>query len=105
MKRRVFPLVFATIILLTAFTPYQEPYRPRIHYTPFENWMNDPNGLVYDEENGIYHMFYQYCTTLEEDQMQKHWGHATSKDLVFGRNRMWLYLLTSLQHLVRFLRN
>lgn len=83
MKRRVFPLVFATIILLTAFTPYQEPYRPRIHYTPFENWMNDPNGLVYDEENGIYHMFYQYCTTLEEDQMQKHWGHATSKDLVF----------------------
>ncbi|MCA3934856.1 MAG: glycoside hydrolase family 32 protein, partial [Burkholderia sp.] len=27
-------------------------WRPALHYTPQRNWMNDPNGLVYD--NGRY---------------------------------------------------
>lgn len=57
-------------------------YRPVFHYTPAENWMNDPNGLVYDEEKKIYHMYYQYCLTLKENGEQKYWGHATSPDLV-----------------------
>jgi fructan beta-fructosidase len=26
---------------------YQELYRPQFHFTPAQNWMNDPNGLVY----------------------------------------------------------
>lgn len=61
---------------------YSEDYRPQFHYTPHANWMNDPNGLVYNEETGEYHLFYQYCKTLIESQPDKYWGHAVSVDLV-----------------------
>ena len=37
---------------------YQEPFRPRFHFTPERNWMNDPNGMIYHD--GEYHLFYQY---------------------------------------------
>ena len=58
---------------------YQEPYRPQFHFSPEEKWMNDPNGLVYNE--GIYHLFYQY---YPDDIVwgPMHWGHATSEDLI-----------------------
>ena len=32
-------------------------YRPKIHFSPEEGWMNDPNGMVYVD--GVYHFFYQ----------------------------------------------
>ncbi len=41
--------------------PATQQYRPSVHYTPLKNWMNDPNGLVYN--NGTYHMYYQYNPT------------------------------------------
>ena len=63
---------------------YKEPYRPQFHFSPPEKWMNDPNGLVYN--NGIYHLFYQY---YPEDIVwgPMHWGHATSKDLINWENK------------------
>ena len=58
---------------------YQEPYRPQFHFSPEDKWMNDPNGLVYNQ--GIYHLFYQY---YPDDIVwgPMHWGHATSEDLI-----------------------
>ena len=68
----------------TGLNYYQEPFRPQFHFSPEENWMNDPNGLVYND--GIYHLFYQY---YPEDIVwgPMHWGHATSTDLIHWKHQ------------------
>lgn len=54
--------------------------RSQFHVTPMVNFMNDPNGMVYDSTDGYWHLFYQYSTknTFHEQS----WAHVRSKDLV-----------------------
>ena len=63
----------------TTQSSYNELYRPQIHFTPAKNWINDPNGMVY--QDGVYHLFYQY-NPQGNDWGNMSWGHATSTDLV-----------------------
>lgn len=63
---------------------FKEKYRPQFHFSPRSNWMNDPNGMVYQQ--GTYHLFFQY---YPHDKVwgPMHWGHATSKDMIYWKEQ------------------
>lgn len=63
---------------------YDSPFRETYHFTPWKNWMNDPNGLCWFQ--GYYHMFYQF-NPHGQKWSNMYWGHAASRDLLH-----WVHL-------------
>ena len=57
---------------------YREDYRGQFHFSPKSEWMNDINGLVY--QNGKFHMIYQWGRKI------RHGGYATSSDLLHWKD-------------------
>ncbi len=88
MKQITITLLSMTLLVLTACQPKatlvhqtDEPFRSVYHHTPEANWMNDPNGMFYDETTGTWHLYFQYYPqgTVWGPM---HWGHSISQDLV-----------------------
>lgn len=58
--------------------------KPVFHITGETGWINDPNGLIF--YNNQYHVFFQYYP-LDTKWGPMHWGHVVSDDLT-----NWEYL-------------
>lgn len=56
-----------------------EKYRSAYHHTPAWGWMNDPNGMFY--QDGVWHLYYQF-NPYGSQWGNMNWGHSTSKDLI-----------------------
>ena len=60
-------------------TANREKYRPQYHHSPLYGWMNDPNGMFY--QDGKWHLYYQYNPYGSKWQNMT-WGHSVSEDLI-----------------------
>ena len=56
-----------------------EKYRPALHFSAQNTWINDPNGLIYHD--GLYHLYFQN-NPQGNVWGNMSWGHATSPDLL-----------------------
>ncbi|MCY2925615.1 MAG: hypothetical protein NT031_09270, partial [Planctomycetota bacterium] len=60
---------------------YQEPDRPKVHFSPICGWLNDPSGMIYLD--GVWHLY--FANTRLNNVVagpNNAWGHATSTDLL-----------------------
>ena len=64
-------------------TSNREKFRPAYHHTPEWGWMNDPNGMYY--QDGIWHLYYQWNPFGSKWQNMT-WGHSTSPDLIHWKH-------------------
>ena len=58
-----------------------EPFRSVYHHSPAAFWMNDPNGMFYDDAAHLWHLYYQH-NPFGTTWGPMHWAHATSSDLI-----------------------
>ena len=58
-----------------------EQFRSVYHHSPAQNWMNDPNGMFYDDATQLWHLYYQH-NPFGTTWGPMHWAHATSTDLI-----------------------
>lgn len=58
---------------------YHELHRPQFHFSARENWLNDPNGLVF--KDGVWHLYFQHNPEAPV-WGNITWGRATSSDLI-----------------------
>lgn len=77
--RILFLFFFFWILSNSSIAQNQEQYRPQFHFSPPTQWMNDPNGMFYYEEE--FHLFYQYYPD-GNTWGPMHWGHAVSSDML-----------------------
>lgn len=73
------PRTFLEALAFSEDMPRTAHQRPLIHFSADTGWINDPNGLLF--QDGLYHMFFQYnpCDTRWQNMS---WGHAVSTDLL-----------------------
>jgi len=86
-KHRITLLLLSVIMSLSLIhaaepylsTNYDEPYRGQFHFSQQSGWMNDLNGMWYN--NGSYNITVQ-AWPASLDGLAKSWGHATSTDMM-----------------------
>ncbi len=87
MRKSIIPIAVLCMAILTGCTqapanhPTDEPFRSVYHHSPLAGWMNDPNGMFYDEAHGVWHLYYQH-NPFGTTWGPMHWAHSTSADLV-----------------------
>ncbi len=87
MKKIAFTLMAVLLVILTGCNNQSvrhatdEPFRSVYHHSPEANWMNDPNGMFFDEATATWHLYYQYYPEATV-WGPMHWAHSTSKDLI-----------------------
>ncbi|MEZ4884307.1 MAG: GH32 C-terminal domain-containing protein [Chitinophagales bacterium] len=83
---QIFTAVFCVFFLqISSFAQdnYNQEARLQYHFSPPQNWINDPCGTVYFD--GEYHLMYQY-NPFGNQWGNMSWGHAVSTDLVHWDN-------------------